>query len=84
MSQALLLRINALEGRMAALEQRLKVLEPPAAGDEAVPYPVVHIGHGKYAVTTFDGTRVSDQPLSREEADGMAAELTEHLALKLG
>ena len=77
-------RIAALENKLKALEERVKALEPPEEGAEIVAYPVVHIGHGKYAVNTIDGTRVTDVPMTREEAESVAADLTEQLARMVG
>ena len=77
-------RIAALENKLKALEERVKALEPPEQDAEIVPYPVVHIGRGRYAVNTMDGTRVTDQPMTKEEAESVAADLTEHLARMVG
>jgi len=76
MSQAMLLRINALEGRVKSLEERLAVLEPPLEGN---PYRIAHRGFGHWFVETPDGTKVNDQGLTKEEAEAMALDLNERL-----
>ena len=72
MSQALLLRVSALESRMRALEERLSALEP---GDPQA-FSVRHRGRGKWGVVK-DDTFIGTEAMTKDEAEAQAAELNE-------
>jgi hypothetical protein len=71
MSQALLLRMNALEGRVKALEGRLAELEAPMEGPR---YRAVHGGFGHWFVKNPEGTKMNTEGLEKEEAQRLADE----------
>ena len=70
MSQALTLRVKALEERVALLES---LRNPPFEAQ----YHVAHRGFGHWFVEAPDGTTVNTKGLTREEADSLASEMND-------
>ena len=92
MSQALLLRVQALEARVAELEQRQLPqatvsgtsvdFKPPDKSNSVRFYTPsgfepFHKGRGRYGVRGADGTEVGTEPLSKEDAEAIAKDLNE-------
>lgn len=70
MSQALLLRVAALEERVALLES---LQRPPFEAQ----YHVVHRGFGNWYVENPDGTTVNTKGLAKEDAESLAKEMND-------
>ena len=78
MSQALLLRVIALEAALAALDARVSVFDDPSrrpAPETPVAYRIEHAGFGKWRVVNGDGMLLTGN-LRKDEAERLAAEFT--------
>lgn len=79
MSQALTLRVLALEARVAELEQaNTEPLESSFGGYVSLhTFEPFHKGHGRFGVRSDDGTEVGTEHLTKEDAEAIAKDLNE-------